>query len=90
MAKTKKVKSTGRFGARYGRKIKLRVREIEKQSKADYKCSECNANTVRRLSNGIWKCSRCERKFAGPAYKPFSKIAVSKKVTEIVPEKVEE
>ncbi|MFO7872256.1 MAG: 50S ribosomal protein L37ae [Candidatus Undinarchaeales archaeon] len=90
MAKTKKVKSTGRFGARYGRKIKLRVREIEKQSKKNYKCSECGADRVKRLSSGIWKCSRCGNKFAGPSYKPSSKVAVSKKVTELVPEEVEE
>ncbi len=90
MAKTKKVKSTGRFGARYGRKIKLRVREIEKQSKKKYKCPECDADRVQRISNGIWKCSRCGNKFAGPAYKPFSKVSVSKKVTEIIPEEVEE
>jgi len=88
MAHTKKVKSTGRFGARYGRKIKLRVKAIEIQAKAKYKCPDCKAEKVKRISSGIWGCRKCGKKFAGAAYTPFPKVAMSTKVAEA--EKTEE
>lgn len=90
MAKTEKAKSTGRFGARYGRKIKLRVREIEKKSDKKYECPKCSAEKVERISSGIWKCSRCGHKFAGAAYKPSSEVAVAKKIPDLEPKEVEE
>ena len=83
MARTKKVKSTGRFLARYGRKIRIRVRDIEAQSKQKYPCPKCEAERVKRVSSGIWECKKCGNKFAGAAYQPFPKIAAPKKITEV-------
>jgi len=66
---TKKVKSTGRFGARYGIKLRKRVREIEQKQKGKHKCPYClKIGAVRRLSFGIWVCDRCGNKFTGKAY----------------------
>jgi len=72
--KTKKVGSTGRFGARYGRKIKLRVRKIEEVSKAKHPCPKCSDIKVKRVSAGIWKCAHCNAKFTGGAYSPVQKV----------------
>lgn len=68
MAKTKKIKSAGRFGTRYGRRIKERVIKIESDQKRWQKCPYCKANRVKRISLGIWQCRKCYKKFTGKAY----------------------
>ena len=65
---TKKVGSAGRFGVRYGRKIRKRVADIEKKQKKFYVCPSCNVVRVKRVSAGIWKCKKCGLKFTGRAY----------------------
>jgi len=70
MAKTKKVSSTGRFGARYGLKIRKKVLEIEKVQRGKHKCPFCSKLAVKRLAAGIWYCKACGTKFAGGAYEP--------------------
>lgn len=65
---TKKVGSAGRFGARYGRKIKRIIAGIEKKQRVKQKCPYCNKFAVKRLSFGIFRCNNCESKFAGKAY----------------------
>jgi len=65
---TKKVGSAGRFGARYGRKPRQRVAEIESKLKQWHKCPYCMKKRVKRVSIGIWKCKACESKFTGKAY----------------------
>lgn len=66
----KKVGSAGRYGPRYGEKIRKRVRAIEDEQKGYHPCPQCGAKRVRRVSSGIWKCERCGAKFAGGAYAP--------------------
>ena len=83
MARTKKVKSTGRFLARYGRKIRIRVRDIESLSKKKYVCPKCGAIKVKRVSSGIWACKKCGYKFTGAAYLPFPKVASPKRVQKL-------
>ncbi len=68
MARTKKVGSAGRFGSRYGRRIRQRVIDIEKKQKKKQKCPYCNAINVKRISTGIYKCNKCKSKFTGKAY----------------------
>lgn len=65
---TKKVGSAGRFGVRYGRKVRKRIAEVEKKQKAFYTCPSCNVNRAKRVSAGIWECKKCNTKFAGKAY----------------------
>ncbi len=68
--KTKKVGAAGRFGSRYGKKIRVNFVKTENLKKEDRKCPNCLKSTVKRVSAGIWECSKCGHKFAGKAYKP--------------------
>ncbi len=70
MPKTKKVGSAGRFGVRYGKRIKKRVLEIENKQKQRHKCEFCSKKTVKRVSTGIYECTSCKAKFTGRAYTP--------------------
>ncbi|MHB8584937.1 MAG: 50S ribosomal protein L37ae [Thermoplasmatota archaeon] len=83
MAKrTKKAKSVGRFGARYGVRIRRRIREVEVRQHADHKCPSCGAMRVTRVSTGIWQCKKCAHKFAGGAYVPETRAAKSAELAE--------
>jgi large subunit ribosomal protein L37Ae len=71
MGKTKKVGSTGKFGVRYGRRIRQRILEVDASRKENKSCQNCLKPGLVRLSAGIWKCKKCGAKFAGKAYKPY-------------------
>lgn len=62
--KLKKTKSAGRFGARYGKKVRARLVQVEVKQKKKQKCPFCNKLGVKRLSKGIWKCPKCQKKFS--------------------------
>ena len=68
---TSKSASSGRFGVRYGRKIREKVSEIEKKSRSLYKCPYCNKIRVKRVFSGVWKCKSCNTEFTGKAYTPY-------------------
>ena len=68
--KTKKVKTTGRFGARYGVGIRKRVLKVEMKQKAKHSCPYCGFAAVKRQAPGIFVCRKCNSKFAGGAYIP--------------------
>ena len=70
MAKSEVPGSVKRFGARYGKTVKVKFAFIEKEQRALHKCPACSAISVKRLSAGIWQCRRCNKKFAGKAYTP--------------------
>lgn len=73
MAKrTKKVKSAGRFGQRYGVKIRHRIKEIEEKQRGWHTCPRCGRKRVKRESTGIYVCKKCNAKFAGGAYFPHT------------------
>ena len=67
MAK-KTLGSSKRLGARYGLRIKRRLDKVEKVQKGKHKCPFCNSLSVKRLSYGIWECSKCGSKFTSKAY----------------------
>jgi len=67
---TKKVGSTGKFGPRYGTKIRKLALEVERKLRQKYRCPSCGALRVRRVSTSLWQCGRCGVKFAGAAYSP--------------------
>ncbi|OYT42837.1 MAG: 50S ribosomal protein L37ae [Candidatus Aenigmarchaeota archaeon ex4484_56] len=67
---TKKVGPAGKFGARYGKKIRDNYSKFYSSSKKKYNCPNCaREKSVRRLSFGIWFCKSCNTKFASDAYK---------------------
>ena len=70
MGRTKKIGSAGRFGVRYGKRIRKRVSDIEKVQKSKHECPFCHKQTVKRASFGIWDCKKCNSRFAGKAYSP--------------------
>lgn len=68
MTKKQLIGSVKRFGVRYGRRIKRKTAEVEESYKRKQKCPYCNANTAKRVSNGIWECKKCNSKFTAKAY----------------------
>jgi large subunit ribosomal protein L37Ae len=66
--KSKKSKSAGRFGARYGKKIRDNLVKVEVKQRVKQKCPFCEKLGVKRLSKGIWNCSKCNKKFASNTY----------------------
>ncbi len=77
MGTTKKVKSTGRFGSRYGVGIKKRILKVEEKQKKYSNCPFCGFKKVRRKSQGIFKCKKCESEFTGGAYLPETLVGRS-------------
>jgi len=67
MPKTKKVKAAGRFGVRYGRRVRTKIADIEGSQRKKQSCLFCNG-VAKRLSKGIWQCKKCNKKFAGHTY----------------------
>ena len=67
MSKKKKTKAAGRFGARYGRRVRTKIAKIESLQRKKQQCLFCNG-IAKRLSKGIWKCKKCGKKFASHTY----------------------
>jgi large subunit ribosomal protein L37Ae len=70
MGRTKKVGSAGRFGPHYGTKIRVKVKAVEQLQKAKHECPECGKKNLKRVSQGIYQCSKCKVKVTGRAYYP--------------------
>ncbi|MBD3252223.1 50S ribosomal protein L37ae [Candidatus Pacearchaeota archaeon] len=67
MARTKKTKAAGRFGARYGRRVRVKIADIETNQRKKQNCIFCTG-IAKRLSKGIWECKKCRKKFASHTY----------------------
>ncbi|MBN1159945.1 MAG: 50S ribosomal protein L37Ae [Candidatus Diapherotrites archaeon] len=80
--KTKKVGPTGKFGSRYGLKIRKRYKAIDLLQRASHVCPQCGAKKVKRESTSIFVCGKCGHRFAGGAYIPTT--LVGKTVARIV------
>jgi len=72
MARTKKVGSTGRYGSRYGAKLRRRVLDIDNRRKDPTRCPSCATKALKRKAVGLWICTKCDLLFAGGAYVPFT------------------
>src|SRR3989344_30971 len=79
--------SVKRYGARYGRKLKLSFSKIETEQRKLHKCPYCAKVAVKRVALGIWQCRKCDVKFTGKAYSVTRKITTSE---EVIHELVEE
>ncbi|MBS3101036.1 50S ribosomal protein L37ae [Candidatus Woesearchaeota archaeon] len=91
MKEEEKLGSVKRFGARYGRKTKLKFSKVEYEQRRLHKCPYCSKTAVKRVAVGIWHCRKCNAKFAGKAYS-VSKKVLAKEVEEVAeePETVKE
>ncbi len=67
-SKLKKSKSAGRFGARYGKRIRAGVVAVESKQRIKQKCPFCGKRGVKRVSKGVWHCRKCGKKFASDTY----------------------
>ena len=66
--KSKKTKSAGRFGARYGKRAKDKLVKVEEKQRKKQKCPFCQKMSAKRKAKGIWKCSKCDKTFAAGTY----------------------
>ena len=80
--KGRKTRSAGRFGPRYGRKIRKRIADVESVMNEAHKCPACGRKAVSRKGTGIWTCAKCNATFAGGAYVP--ETAVGKTVARSI------
>lgn len=60
--------SAARYGARYGRRTRANVVKVEKKQRKKQKCPFCEKLGAKRVSKGIWECSKCGKKFASETY----------------------
>jgi len=67
-SKTKKAKSAGRFGARYGKRARAHLAAVEEKQRKKQRCPHCSKLGVKRLSKGLWHCKKCGKKFASDVY----------------------
>ncbi|MBU0636232.1 50S ribosomal protein L37ae [Candidatus Micrarchaeota archaeon] len=70
MSPTRKVKSAGRYGARYGIGIRRRLLKVESKQKKPHPCPYCDLKRLKRKAAGIFYCTKCKIEFAGGAYFP--------------------
>jgi len=68
VTKSKKTKAAGRFGSRYGKSVRDKLVQVENKQRVKQKCPFCEKEGVKRVSNGIWECPRCKKKFASNTY----------------------
>jgi len=80
--RTVKVGITGKYGTRYGAKLRKQVKAIEILQRTKYVCPFCGKNSVKRFAVGIWRCRACRRNIAGGAWE-FSTIAAQTAKTTI-------
>lgn len=80
--RTTKVGITGKYGTRYGQKLRKQVKAIEILQRTKYTCPFCGKSSVRRSAVGIWKCKACRRSIAGGAWE-FSTTAAQTARTTI-------
>jgi large subunit ribosomal protein L37Ae len=64
--KARKTGSAGRFGARYGRVARRRVKEIE----AEMQDATVDGDDVTRVGTGMWRNEETGELFTGGAYRP--------------------
>jgi large subunit ribosomal protein L37Ae len=72
----KKVGPTRGLGVRYGSTVRKRYIKVITELKKPHRCPNCGFTRVKRVSVGIWKCSKCEYTYAGGAYTPVTKLGV--------------
>ncbi len=68
MVKTKKIRHAGRFGAGYGTRVRNKLNSIEQFQRKKQICPHCSRTGIKRVAAGIWHCTKCDKRFAGPAY----------------------
>ncbi len=68
--RSKKTKSVGRYGVRYGARLRKDILKIDLTAKGIHRCPRCRLNAVKRKSVGLWLCRKCNYEFTGGAWRP--------------------
>ncbi|RLG28291.1 50S ribosomal protein L37ae [Candidatus Bathyarchaeota archaeon] len=68
--KGKKTGTSGKYGPRYGRKLRKTAATLETKTKQKYKCPKCGHTTLQRTHTGIWKCTKCNHTTTGGTHTP--------------------
>lgn len=79
--RTAKVGITGKYGTRYGQKLRKQVKAIEILQRKKTICPFCGKTSIRRAAVGIWKCRACKRSIAGGAWEFVTTAATTAKTT---------
>ena len=98
--RTAKVGITGKYGTRYGQKLRKQVKAIEILQRKKTICPFCGKTSIKKAAVGIWKCRACKRSVAGGAWEFTTTAATTAKTTihrlkknleaKTVPEEIEE
>ncbi len=67
-AKTKKIKTFGKFGAGYGIRVRKEFNAIEALQRKKQQSPFYHKGRAKRIAAGIWKDLKTGKVFAGPAY----------------------
>lgn len=68
MARTKKVKASGKHKVGYGTNVRRKLVAAETKQRRKQICPFCKKPTAKRKATGIWYCKKCGKTFAGGAY----------------------
>ena len=79
--RTRKVGITGKYGTRYGQKLRKQVKAIEILQRTRSICPFCGKKSIKREAAGIWKCRGCRRAIAGAAWEFVTTAATTAKTT---------
>jgi large subunit ribosomal protein L37Ae len=79
--RTAKVGITGKYGTRYGQKLRKQVKAIEILQRVKSICPFCGKTSIKRAAVGIWKCRACRRSIAGGAFEFNTTAANTAKTT---------
>lgn len=73
--KETKIGPSGGWGARYGRKSRKIVKELDvARKKGGFTCPKCGSPSVKKESFGVWFCRKCGTEFTGGAYVPVTPV----------------
>ena len=76
-----KVGITGKYGTRYGAKLRKQAKAIEMLRRTKFISPFCGKQSMRRVAVGIWKCKTTNRKIAGGAWELNTTAAITAKTT---------
>ena len=79
--RTRKVGIAGKYGTRYGQKLRKQVKAIEILQRTKSICPFCGKKSIKREAAGIWKCRGCRRAIAGGAWEFVTTAATTAKTT---------
>ncbi len=76
-----KVGITGKYGTRYGAKLRKQAKAIEMLRRTKFISPFCGKQSMKRVAVGIWRCKTTNRKIAGGAWELNTTAAITAKTT---------